>query len=125
MKPSNMNADPASRDHEKLMKLATFDNATDAHRLRAELENQGIRATVSNELSAQSIGVSLFGRIAAISIEVHVLEADLQRAIQIKNSYLDIQKNTNIPEWICPCGETVDAGFATCWACGADFPETP
>lgn len=119
-----MSEESSKRQNEKLVVLATFDNPSEAHHLRAELEANGIRASVSNENSANVIGASLFGRIAAISIEVLVLDADLARAMEIKNNYLNNRKETPIPEWTCECGETVDAGFATCWACGADYADT-
>jgi len=119
-----MSEESSKRQNEKLVVLATFDNASEAHRLRAELEASGIRATVSNENSANAIGASLFGRIAAISIELLVLDADLARAVEVKDNYLNNRKETPIPEWTCQCGETVDAGFSTCWACGAEHQET-
>jgi len=28
-----------------------------------------------------------------------------------------------IPEWVCDCGETVDAGFSVCWSCGNPHPD--
>lgn len=118
-----MSEESSKRQNEKLVVLAKFDNASEAHRLRAELEANGIRASVSNENSANAIGGALFGRVAAISIEVLVLDADLPRAKEIKNNYLSNRKETPIPEWTCRCGETVDAGFSTCWACGAEYPE--
>ncbi|MFM7116057.1 MAG: DUF2007 domain-containing protein [Planctomycetota bacterium] len=118
-----MTEESSKRQNEKLVVLATFDNPSEAHRLRAELEANGIRASVSNENSANVIGASLFGRIAAISIEVLVLDADLNRATEIKNNYLNNRKETPVPEWTCHCGETVDAGFSTCWACGVEYQE--
>jgi len=118
-----MPEESSNRQNEKLVVLAKFDNASEAHRLRAELEASGIRASVSNENSANAIGASLFGRIAAISIDVSVLDADFPRAVEIKNNYLNNRKETPIPEWTCQCGETVDAGFSTCWACGSEYPE--
>jgi|688.fasta_scaffold166642_4 hypothetical protein len=118
-----MTEESSQRKNEKLVVLAKFDNPSEAHRLRAELEANGIRASVTNENSANAIGASLFGRIAAISVEVLILDADLERAVEIKNNYLNNRKETPIPEWTCQCGETVDAGFSTCWACGAEYRE--
>lgn len=109
--------------HDKLVVLATFDHATDAHLLRAQLEDNGISATVSNEQSAQVIGASLFGRIAAVWVEVLILESDSKAGLEIKNQFLAQQPSTDIPEWQCQCGETVDAGFAQCWACFEPFNE--
>lgn len=118
-----MSQESQNRLNEKLIVLAKFDTAADAHCLRLSLENHGIRASISNELSAQTIGTSLFGRIAGISIEVFVLEGDLERALEIKQNYLNSLKGTPIPEWTCECGATVDAGFAKCWACNREYEE--
>lgn len=128
---SSVRSEPASIEpqqdlskwqRDQLVVLSTFENAPEAHCLRMELESNGIRAAVSNELSAQTIGASLFGRISAIWIEVLVLKSDAERALQIKRGYLSKTKASEIPEWTCKCGATVDAGFAQCWSCLATFP---
>ncbi len=109
--------------HDKLVVLATFENAAEAHLLRIELANHGISAAVSNETSAQSVGASLFGRISAVWIEVLVFESVAEKALQIKHDYLSRTSDTDIPEWVCQCGETVDAGFAQCWSCMAPYSD--
>lgn len=106
-----------------LVVLATFDNGPEAHALRIELENNGIRAAVANESSAQSIGGSLFGRLSAVWIEVVVLDSDAEQALVIKNAFLAGINDSEITEWQCKCGEMVDAGFAQCWSCMAPHPD--
>ena len=114
-----------SRSKDELIVLATFENSPEAHCLRGELENNGIAATVSNELSAQVVGASLFGRISAIWIEVLVLKSDAEAALEIKNRFQAEQSDSksSIPEWSCKCGETVDEGFGQCWSCMLPFEE--
>jgi hypothetical protein len=113
------------RTQGNLIVLATFDNAPEAHCLRIELENNGIRSEVTNETSAQTVGASLFGRISAVWIEVVVLDSDAAAALKIKNDFLSnvSESESEIPEWVCDCGETVDAGFAQCWSCMSPFPD--
>ena len=110
------------RTDDELVVLATFENAPEAHCLRAELESNGITATVGNEQSAQTVGASLFGRISAVWIEVLVLKSDAEAALAIKNR-LDNEDgaDSTIPEWTCECGATVDEGFGQCWSCLATY----
>lgn len=117
-------AQSKDKHHDKLIVLATFENAMEAHCLRMELEQHGISASVSNEQSAQVIGASLFGRISAIWIEVVVLESDAERALLIKNKIQPEKDESIIPEWTCSCGETVDEGFGQCWSCMAPYNDT-
>ena len=107
----------------KVVVLATFEGSPEAHCLRNQLELNGIRAAVTNETSAQTVGGSLFGRIAAISIEVVVLESDIEAALKVKSELLADTTTMEIPEWTCACGETVDAGFAQCWSCMEPHPD--
>lgn len=118
-----LDAKAAGREsQDRLVVLATFDNGPEAHCLRIELEHHGIPAKVSNENSAQTIGASLFGRIASIWVEVVVLEKDLEKALEVKNGFSSANQESEIAEWECSCGETVDAGFAQCWSCMKPHP---
>jgi len=76
----------------KLVVLSTFESSVEAHLFKNELENNGIRASVSNENSTAIFGATIGGD----------------------------SENGLISEWTCNCGETVDEGFAVCWSCGAD-----
>ncbi|MCA8991479.1 MAG: DUF2007 domain-containing protein [Planctomycetaceae bacterium] len=108
--------------HDKLIVLATFSKATEAHCLCATLESNGIRACVANETSNTSLGASWFGPISAIWVEVLVFESDAEKALEIKNRLADdMVVEEEIPEWICGCGETVDAGFEICWSCSTPY----
>ena len=114
---------PSGPNHEKLVTLATFDNPYDAHLLRNELENNGIDATVANEASTSIFGATIVGPSRAFWIEVLVKESDAKAALLIKEQLLESSSSdkSDIPEWKCICGETVDAGFAVCWSCEAEY----
>ena len=109
--------------HDKLVTLATFDNPMDAHLLRNQLQNAGIDATVANEASTSVLGATIVGPSRAFWIEVIIREADAKAALLVKEQFLAGAGNdeSEIPEWKCNCGETVDAGFAVCWNCEAEY----
>ena len=107
----------------KLVVLSTFESSVEAHLFKNELENNGIRASVSNENSTAIFGATIGGSSSAFWIEVCVMEADAERGLEIKTEWTsrsDDSENGLISEWTCNCGETVDEGFAVCWNCGAD-----
>jgi len=114
-----------SDDHEKLVVLATFRTPIDAHVLRNRLLENGIDAKVSNESTTALFGSSMAGPSSAFWIEVLIRESDAEAALKIKNQYVELDQANPvaIPEWTCSCGETVDAGFAICWNCGAEHQE--
>ena len=110
----------------KLVVLSTFESSIEAHLFKNELENNGIRASVSNENSTAIFGATIAGSSSAFWIEVLVMEADADRALKIKaqwSSQSDGLDAGEISEWACQCGETVDEGFAVCWSCGAEHTE--
>ncbi len=111
-----------NKTNDELVVLATFETSPEAHCLRIELEQNGISACVANESTRGSVGASLFGPISAVWIEVLVLKSDAEKALAIKYRMDAEPTDQGIPEWTCACGETVDAGFATCWACSSPFP---
>lgn len=110
---------------DKLVVLATFDNSVDAHFLRNQLMEAGIRAEVANETTASMFSATLAGPSSAFWIEVLVLHTDTEKALIIKENFQSDQKSqtTVIPEWKCECGETVDEGFAVCWNCDSDYTQ--
>lgn len=112
-----------SNSDQKLVVLATFSRSADAHCLRAELENNGIRSRVANEHSTSLLGASWFGPIGAFWVEVLVFESDAEEALIIKNRLQPEANQTEISEWTCSCGEIVDAGFEICWACSSAHPK--
>ncbi len=105
------------------MTLATFDNAIDAHMLRNELRSCGIDAAVNNEASTSVLGATIVGPSRAFWIEVLIKEADAKAALLIKEQFLAAGSNedSEIPQWQCTCGETVDPGFAVCWNCEGEY----
>ncbi|MEM8681064.1 MAG: DUF2007 domain-containing protein, partial [Planctomycetota bacterium] len=109
--------------HERLVVLATFRHPTDAHLLSVELKRHGIDARVENEQSTALFGATIAGASSAFWIEVIVLESDATQALEVKEQWLESKETqaaeeTELPEWKCGCGETVDAGFEVCWSCG-------
>ena len=113
-----------THDQDKLVVLATFDNSVEAHMLSNELSEQEIPSRIANEMTASSI-VGLGGPISAVWIEVLVHKDDADAALLVKQRFLAKKKDASaIPEWKCECGEVVDAGFAVCWNCQAEFQTT-
>lgn len=112
----------------KLVVLSTFENSVEAHMFRNELESHGIDAKVGNETSTAIFGATIGGSSSAFWIEVLIMESDSARGLEIKQRWAKRQQEevVEVPEWNCKCGETVDAGFAMCWNCDANYeaPET-
>lgn len=127
--PSDSNSDSNDElilprlTNEKLFVLATFDNHIDARLLQNELATHGIPSRTANETSAPVLGLTIAGQSSAFWIEVLVLESMAEKSLKIKGDWLDNKNDQKlvIPEWVCGCGETVDAGFAICWSCNADY----
>lgn len=112
---------------EQLILLSTFNNTHDAQLFRIELEQQGIKShQVSNELTTSLFGATIAGPSSTFWIEVLVLESDVEKGLEIKNNTFDskVNKEVDVPQWKCACGEAIDAGFAICWQCNADYTGT-
>ncbi len=130
--PPNNNAAPESRSdpeagepmYGRVVSIASFTEAFDAQMLRNELVANGINATVTNDQSSV-FGATTMGE--AFTIDVMVMATDVEEGVKIKDRWLamrngeDSDTETDIPEWTCGCGETVDAGFEICWSCGAPY----
>ena len=114
-------------DESKLVVLATFKNPHEANLLKLRLESHGINAVVANENTTALFGATLVGPSSAFWIEVLVCANDAEAALLVKDAFHseDATKNDSINEWQCPCGETVDSGFAVCWNCGNEFSNEP
>ena len=65
---------------DRLIKIAEFDNGFDAELAKVTLENEGIQATVFGD-NLSAIQPYSFPN----AVELHVLESDAQRAIEILN----------------------------------------
>lgn len=114
--------------NEKLIVLATFSTEIEAEMFRMQLSAAGIESRLANELSTPLFGGSLMGSSSSFWLEVLVRESDANRGLEIKNVWNEadpVDLKAHFPEWICGCGETVDAGFGTCWNCGAEYRDSP
>ena len=107
---------------EKLTVLATFSAPLEAHTLKNALIAESIPAVIGNESSAPLFGASIAGQSSAFWVEVLVRESDAAAALEIKKQFLKSgPAETEIPEWSCVCGKTVDEGFSVCWNCQAEY----
>ncbi|MEL7497058.1 MAG: DUF2007 domain-containing protein [Planctomycetota bacterium] len=104
-------------DELNLKKIAETESETEAIMFRSVLEEAGIKGILVG-LEASALGASIDGN-DFIELLVNAEQADEASAI-IEELTQDSQQE--IPEWTCQCGEQVDAGFAICWACQADYP---
>lgn len=97
---------------DRLIVIATFADALTAHSIRLLLEASGITAFVTGDFPSD------YGTDRVL---VHVRESDEPLATRVVNE-VPAASEVMIPEWICECGETVDAGFHRCWNCGGEMP---
>jgi len=102
--------------------VAYFESESNATLAKALLEESGIRVVLTG-LEPSALGISLEG---AEGIGCYVPTKDVEQAKQILSELQTAEEEVEemeIPAWIChQCGEEVDAGFAACWNCNADFP---
>ena len=128
----NSKPEKSEFDECKLVVLAEFVTSIEAHGLRNMLADNGIESQVTNEQGGVSFGL-LAGTSRSFSPSVMIREEDSEAGLAIKQEYLsaDFADSSEVPEWVCRCGETVDAGFEVCWNCEASFgdpakgPKTP
>ncbi len=92
----------------RLEAVAEFRNALEAHSVRILLEANGIPAVVVGD------AISEMG-LEPIIVYVHGNNLELAQTVIFD---IPAAAEVLIPEWICNCGEPVDAGFNTCWSCG-------
>ncbi len=90
--------------------VAEFDNVLKAHSVRILLEANGIPAVVFGESSSET-------GLEPIHVCVHQSNLELAKTV-IRE--VPAASEVMIPEWICGCGEQVDAGFHVCWSCGSE-----
>ena len=95
---------------DRLVVVAASPDALTAHSIRLLLEASGVVAFVTGDFPSETpIG----------NVLVWTREADKPLAIQIIDE-VPSASEVLVPEWICDCGETVDAGFHLCWNCGRE-----
>ena len=101
---------------EDLLRVAEFDDSTQARYAVAALTENGIEAKLHGE-EASALGMDLDGPDA---IEIIVKRKDYEAAKAILEELSSIDSDP-IPAWTCECGEEVDEGFAVCWSCQAEY----
>lgn len=101
-----------------------------AHIIRSDLESEGIKAEVRNELTAQLAGVIPLDQCM---IEVWVKAEDEQRSREVIKAILKSEDKGRLSlvgehsnstgaqrYWMCvECGEDCPENFVRCWSCGA------
>ncbi len=106
-----------------MVKLLTAPSATEAHFVRAHLENAGIHATV--------LGESLQAGVGPITSEVSMLPSvyveadDADRAAAAMRDFEESATRNDdsgmLTAWTCPaCNEVVEGQFTSCWNCGTE-----
>ncbi|MEL7497749.1 MAG: DUF2007 domain-containing protein [Planctomycetota bacterium] len=95
---------------DQLVIIAALADGLTAHSMRLLLEASGIQAFVTGDFPSEH---------GADEVHVMVREQDRELAQQIV-SEVPQASEVLIPEWVCECGATVDAGFHLCWSCGAE-----
>ena len=122
----NSKPEKSEFDYGKLVTLASFSNSIQAHALKGMLAENGIESRVTNEEAAASLGI-MAGTSFSFSPSVMIREEDAEAAMAVKQEFLaaDFAEASGVPEWVCGCGETVDAGFEVCWSCEAAFVDRP
>ncbi len=101
-----------------LISIAAFDSEPEAKILQIALIDRGIKAVISGDVTAFG---GLAGGATSVQVFVRRIEADEARKIL---EQMPLESKQLLPAWNCKCGAEVDEGFAICWSCGAEFPET-
>lgn len=99
-----------------LIPVAKFDSEPDAKILQISLIDRGIKATISGDTTAFG---GIVGGVTGVTVYVRRIEAEEARAVMA-----EMKSEKPLPQWDCPCGETVDEGYAICWSCGSEYPES-
>jgi rubrerythrin len=103
---------------DKLVIVGRFGNSAAAHAARLALDAEGIEAVVGDDAAADMLSIMTPGLGGA---KLLVPARHVQRAKAIL-AHETRHKEPPLPAWTChECGSTVDAGFAVCWSCGAEY----
>ena len=97
-------------DEIRFVSIASYSDSIEAGVAQSLLIENGIDAIVTDVEAATTLwhaGLALGG----VKVEVPFEQA--QAAQEILNA------ETQVGEWVCKCGERIEAGFAVCWQCGA------
>lgn len=94
--------------------LKKFKTEAEAQVALGLLENEGILGVVDGANAQTALSTPI---LALVRLMVH--EDDLLKARVVLR---DADELPDVPLWICgQCGKEVDAGFAVCWNCGAEY----
>ncbi len=102
-----------------MKKVFCADNTVEAGLVNSVLEANGIACLVKN----QNLGGAL-GEIPPLECwpEIWVTDdADYYRALRLVEEIRNQEHSTN-DNWLCSCGETIEAQFNACWQCGREHP---
>lgn len=103
-------------DDDDLIEIATFPNAQEAAAIKGQLVEAGVDAVLEGEDTAAMLS-HLGSTIAHVSVLIRV--RDRERVVELLKEW---DAGRLIPAWICrSCQAEVDAGFAVCWNCGAEW----
>lgn len=99
-----------------LKKVFEPETEHEALSLKAALQEQGIKSFLHG-LDTSALGNALDGDEV---LELFVQADDFAKADAFLIELLDDDVD-EVPAWTCKCGESVDAGFAVCWNCEAEY----
>jgi rubrerythrin len=103
---------------DQLVIVSRYGSSAEAHAARLALDGEGIEAVVGDDAAADMLSIMTPGLGGA---KLLVFSRHLERARQIL-AHEDAHKRPPLPAWLChQCGSAVNAGFAVCWSCGAEF----
>ena len=112
-----------TENDKNLVRLAAFEFEYEAILLRNALNDRGIPAWVTGGDGVNTFGAGLTSA-GLVGVDINIRQIDLADAKIVLAEFKSGQdEETVIAEWKCGCGESVDAGFAVCWSCGADYDE--
>jgi len=101
---------------QRLVTIASFDQADDAYVGRSELERRGISAVVVDAMTAATL-LKMGAGGSEAKLQVH--EEDVERARTVLLDYVSRQSDADVSRfwWCGSCEEIVDPGFHVCWSC--------
>ena len=111
--------DPLTESHhdEPLVTLRRFATEAEAAMAQGLLRESGILAYTAGGQATSTFTVS---GIASVPLQVPQSRVEEAEALLAK----EFDTDSDVPEWTCAsCSAEVDAGFAVCWQCGAEYAD--
>ncbi len=96
-----------------MTRIKTFTNETEAQLVLNNLIARGVTGLIEvDNCGGMRPHMDLTGGVhLLVSVE------DEEKALAVLN---ETDQNNKLPAWTCgSCGENIEAGFDTCWKCGA------